>query len=204
MSSDKGKGPDKDRVLGHADEADGIEEYDNKLPAWWLGIFYFTVIWGAAYAVHYHFIGHRSQAAEYDAEVAAANERWPVKELGVELTPEAIAAGETVFTQNCVACHKADLTGGIGPSLVDATWIHGSAPKDIQKTVTEGVAAKGMPAWGPMLGPDKVAAVSAYIVSKAQAAAAAAPPAPVETAPVEGAPAATPEAAAPTTPPQGG
>ena len=42
---------DTNEVLGHADESDGIEEYDNPLPDWWLGLMWFTVIWAAAYAV---------------------------------------------------------------------------------------------------------------------------------------------------------
>ena len=29
-----------DQILGHAAEADGIEEYDNPMPDWWLGLFY--------------------------------------------------------------------------------------------------------------------------------------------------------------------
>ncbi|MEK6255374.1 MAG: hypothetical protein N2B05_11820, partial [Gemmatimonadales bacterium] len=48
------------RVLGHADESDGIEEYDNPLPDWWFGLLCFTVIWAVAYTVHYHFNGNRS------------------------------------------------------------------------------------------------------------------------------------------------
>src|SRR5512134_1780916 len=39
----------KDVLLGHADEADGIDEYDNPLPDWWLGMFYLTIIWGIGY-----------------------------------------------------------------------------------------------------------------------------------------------------------
>ena len=41
---------DKDKVLGHGVEADGIEEYDNQLPLWWLGLFAFTVAFERTYA----------------------------------------------------------------------------------------------------------------------------------------------------------
>ena len=37
------------QVLGHADEADGIEEYDNALPDWWLVLFWLTIAWVALY-----------------------------------------------------------------------------------------------------------------------------------------------------------
>ncbi len=69
--------PTRDQVLGHADECDGIEEYDNRLPRWWLGLFYGSVVVGVGYGVNYHFIEGTSQAALYEAEVAAAEERWP-------------------------------------------------------------------------------------------------------------------------------
>ncbi|MEQ1564810.1 MAG: c-type cytochrome [Myxococcota bacterium] len=162
---------DKDRILGHAADNDGIEEYDNALPDWWLGLFAFTVVWGVGYLIDYHFVSHRSQAGYYEAEMAAAKERWP------EATPQAIsfdeatvAAGAKEFATTCVACHGAELGGGIGPSLVDATWIHGSEPDQIRATVTNGVLDKGMPSWGPVLGPDRVAKVVAFVYTKAKAA----------------------------------
>jgi mono/diheme cytochrome c family protein len=49
---------------------------------------------------------------------------------------------------------------------VDDEWIHGSRPEEILNTVTNGVAAKGMPAWGPILGPKRAQAVAAFVVSK--------------------------------------
>lgn len=154
-----------DKVLGHADECDGIEEYDNPLPAWWLGLFAITVVFGVMYAVDYHFISFRSEAGAYDAEMAAARERWPDagKAMAVAVSPEAVEEGKAVYMSNCVACHGADLKGGVGPDLTDATWIHGGTVADIQKTITEGVPDKGMLTWGPILGPDKIAKVTAYV-----------------------------------------
>ncbi len=32
---------------------DGIEEYDNPLPRWWLWTFYATIIWSVAYVIAY-------------------------------------------------------------------------------------------------------------------------------------------------------
>lgn len=156
-----------DKVLGHAAEADGIEEYDNPLPTWWIGLFVVTVIFGVVYAVDYHFLSGRSEAKEYDAEVAAAREKWPDagKAMTVEATPAVIAEGKEIFAANCVACHGPDLHGGVGPDLTDATWIHGGTLADINKTITEGVPDKGMLTWGPILGPEKIAKVAAYVHS---------------------------------------
>lgn len=159
---------ERDQLLGHGDDNDGIDEYDNPLPGWWLGMFVVCIIWGVGYAIDYHFISHRSQAAQYDAEMAAAEKRWPQKDLDtvaaeVVATPEAVAAGKEIYVTNCASCHGQEMEGGIGPSLVDDEWIHGAELKDIVKVVTEGVPEKGMITWGPILGPEKVAAVSAYV-----------------------------------------
>lgn len=165
------------QILGHADEADGIEEYDNPLPNWWLGLFYFTIVWAVGYTLWYHPIAKRSEAKAFQEEMAAAQKRWPQSTMAakVELTPVNIAAGEQIFQANCKPCHGADLHGGIGPNLVDTVWIHGGKPDEIVHTITAGVAAKGMPTWGPVLGPQKIAQVAAYILSKGVGAAAAAP-----------------------------
>ena len=52
---------DTNELLGHADEADGIEEYDNPLPDWWVGLFWITVIWAFGYTIHYHVIADERQ-----------------------------------------------------------------------------------------------------------------------------------------------
>ena len=160
---------DTNRILGHADESDGIEEYDNPLPDWWLGLLWFTVIWAVAYAVHYHFIGNRSQEGRLAAEMQAAEVRWPAgaaAAVSFAITPEAVAAGEAVYSQNCAMCHGVELEGGIGTPLNDAEWIHGSDAETVIRIITEGVPEKGMLTWGPILGPEKINQVAAYVLEK--------------------------------------
>jgi cytochrome c oxidase cbb3-type subunit III len=158
----------RDQVLGHADEADGIEEYDNPLPDWWVGLFWATIIWSVGYTAHYHFIGNRSQERALAAELAAAEVRWPASAAPAEfvLTPELASAGQSIYATNCGACHGASMEGGIGPALNDGNWVHGSSPQEIMRVVSEGVPAKGMPGWGPILGPERVRQVTAYIVAQ--------------------------------------
>jgi cytochrome c oxidase cbb3-type subunit 3 len=161
----------RDQVLGHADESDGIEEYDNPMPNWWLGLFYITIVWAVLYAAHYHFIAKRSQPGHLAAEMAEADRRWPREAAAAQaatlvMSEEAVEAGEGIYQANCVSCHAADLSGGIGPSLVDTVWIHGGSPEAVLATITNGVPEKGMLTWGPILGPEKVAQVAAYIVHK--------------------------------------
>jgi cytochrome c oxidase cbb3-type subunit III len=158
----------RNQVLGHADEADGIEEYDNPLPDWWLGLFWFTIIWAVAYTLHYHVIADRSQEKALARELAAAEARWPAssRSAAFVVTAELAQAGEAVYQSNCVACHGAALEGGIGPNLKDGEWVHGGAPDDVLRTIVEGVPAKGMPAWGPILGQERARQAAAYILQQ--------------------------------------
>lgn len=160
---------DTNRLLGHADEADGIEEYDNPLPDWWLGLFWFTIVWALAYTVHYHFIADRSQEKRLAAEMAAAEARWPEQaqaEIRFTMSDEAAAAGEAVYTQNCAPCHAAGLEGLIGPSFIDDEWIHGGTAADVIRIIREGVLDKGMVAWAGILSPEQINNVAAYVISK--------------------------------------
>jgi cytochrome c oxidase cbb3-type subunit III len=157
---------DTNRVLGHAAEADGIEEYDNPLPDWWLGLFIGTIIWAVAYTVHYHVIAHRSPTQALAAEMAVARERWPeaTRPAAIATGEDAVEAGEAVYQANCTSCHGPALEGGIGPSLLDTIWIHGGKPEDVVRTITVGVPEKGMLTWGPILGPEKIGQVAAYVM----------------------------------------
>ncbi len=157
------------RLLGHADEADGIEEYDNPLPDWWLGLLWFTIVWAFGYAVHYHFIADRSQVKELAAEMAAAELRWPAQaqaEIQFTMSDAAVEAGLAVYTQNCAPCHAAGLEGLIGPSFLDDEWVHGGTATDVLRTIREGVLDKGMVAWDGILSPEQINNVAAYILAK--------------------------------------
>ena len=161
----------KNQILGHGDECDGIEEYDNALPNWWLGLFYLCILWAFGYTAYYHFIAKQSEVGSLAAEMSAADLRWPrqaaaAATVTVDLSQATVKAGEAVFKANCVACHGTDMKGGIGPNLLDTTWIHGGKPEEILHTITVGVPEKGMLTWGPILGAEKVAQVAAYVVAE--------------------------------------
>ncbi len=159
-----------DILLEH--EADGIREYDNPLPAWWLGIFYGTIIFSVVF-IPYLVIAGWGQAKQYDEEIAAATQEFAAANAAGEQkalaftapTPQLVAAGKLLFEEKCVACHMQGGIGGIGPNLIDTTWIHGGSYMNIQKTVRDGVVEKGMLAWGPILGPEGVGQVAAYVHS---------------------------------------
>ncbi len=159
-------------------EYDGIKEYDNPLPMWWLWTFFGTIIFAFIYYIHYEVSGAPSLAAEYAAEVSeveaqrAANAPAPSAETEESLnalmaSPEAIALGESAYTRVCASCHGPQLQGLIGPNLTDKHWIHGQGTRvDILKVVRDGVNDKGMPPWAAVLKTEEQYGVVAYILSK--------------------------------------
>jgi len=163
---------DTNRLLGHSDEADGIDEYDNPLPDWWVGLFWFTILWAVGYGLWYH-LGGQSQEGYLADEMAAAEARWPEQAAAEQavaaafaVTPDAVTAGQGVFQQNCVVCHGAGLEGGIGPSFLDDEWLHGNRAANILNTIRQGVPAKGMVPWQGILSPEQINQVAAYVITK--------------------------------------
>jgi cytochrome c oxidase cbb3-type subunit 3 len=171
----------RDELLDH--EADGIREFDNDLPRWWLYGFYFTILFAALYLVNYHvlstpFWGERTVAAEWEAEMAAAAAAQPPKPAPaagaavVALTDaDSLAKGKVLFesqTNPCAACHRADLGGLVGPDLTDAFWLHGCTPAAIAQTIRTGFPTRGMLAYGggPAMSEEQVQQLTSYILSK--------------------------------------
>lgn len=170
----KAKHDDQDRVVH---EYDGILEYDNRLPNWWLYTLFGSIIFAGLYWVYYHQleIGD-SPLQAYNAEVQKEEERREAKAAGMQpVTPEllldlsrdtaVVEAGSVAFAQMCAACHGPTGGGLIGPNLTDEYWIHGSSPDKIYEVIRDGVLAKGMPAWGASLGEEKVRATTAYVMT---------------------------------------
>ncbi len=107
-------------------------------------------------------------AAQRAADAERARARGTVDDAmltTVAKDPKTIGEGKETFASTCAPCHRADGGGNIGPNLTDGYWLHGNKPSDIYKTVTEGVPAKGMPTWGPVLGEERVEQVVAYVLS---------------------------------------
>lgn len=163
-----------DKLLaGH--EYDGIRELDNKLPKWWLWLFYITIIFAAVYGLRYHFLGLGDlQVQEYEKEMAEASviyqkpaeENVITAETVVALTDEAsLAAGKEIWDKQCAVCHLAQGQGLVGPNMTDEYWIHGCSINDIYHLIVVGVPEKGMISWKDQLTPEQIQQVSSFILT---------------------------------------
>jgi cytochrome c oxidase cbb3-type subunit III len=163
---------DPDPIRPHT--FDGIQEYDKRLPNWWLMTLYGAIIFWVGYWFYYEraHLGHTNvqaveqQLAVIEAErLAAAPSVDDASLWKMSRNQIFVKAGRTTFNTTCASCHTEKLTGAIGPNLVDQLWIHGGRPTQIFATVDKGVPVKGMPPWGPVLGPKKISEAVAYILS---------------------------------------
>ena len=172
MSNNK----ETDQIIdGH--EYDGIKEFDNPLPGWWLTTFYLTIIFAVGYYVYYEMMDGPSSDAELkivmdkiehnkEEKKKKSEEKLAKVDLEALVNDKAVVEkGKAVFAKNCVACHLADGGGLIGSNLTDDYFIFGTGKvAEIKKVVTEGGReGKGMIPWGPVLSEDDILNVSVFV-----------------------------------------
>ncbi len=162
-------------MLDH--DYDGIKELDNVLPPWWVYLFLGCIVFAVIYLVRFEILGApdqemelKNEMAQAKIEVAAYMKTAPdmMDEKTVTLLTDAaaIAEGKTIFTKNCIACHRADAGGQIGPNLTDEQWILGGGIKNLFHTITNGGRdGKGMIAWKGTLKPKEIQTVASYVIS---------------------------------------
>lgn len=157
---------------------DGIQEYDNDLPRWWIQLFYLTIIFSVIYTVYVHFMGTPTdhervaqQLADLKAVQTAYEQAHAPKVEGADVLlalaakPEVVAKGQGVFAGKCAACHGAKGEGLVGPNLTDEYWLHGGKIEQIHTVIEVGVPEKGMMSWKALMPKEDIDAVTAYIWS---------------------------------------
>ena len=162
--SDKSKQSNRQKgdpeTTGHS--WDGIEEFNNPLPRWWLWTFYACIIWGVAYTIAYPawpllkeatpgILGFstRAEVAADIAAVEAANADIEARLAAADLTAisddpalssYATNAGAAVFRTWCAQCHGSGAAGAKGyPNLLDDDWLWGGSIEDIHTTISHGI-----------------------------------------------------------------
>ena len=131
---------DEVETTGHV--WDGIEEYNNPLPRWWLWTLYATIIWAIGYTIAYPAwpmlkeatpgVLKWSSRGDVAAEIAAVDAsnaeiegRLAAADLttisaDVDLNKYAVNAGSAIFQTWCAQCHGSGAAGAKGyPNLLD-------------------------------------------------------------------------------------
>ena len=152
----------KGEIILREHEYDGIQEYDQKLPNWWLFTFYAAITWFVMHWVLYYHTSvfqdahaevtkqliavQQAKSAALEKMVATLDDSKFVHEWAVK--PEIVAAGEATFLTNCSPCHAADLSatitvGGVktplpGLPLNDHQWKFGAKPMRLFQLINEG------------------------------------------------------------------
>lgn len=178
MANKDPKPSDEVKTTGH--EWDGIEEWNNPLPKWWLYTFYACVIWAIGYWIVYPawptvssytkgYLGY-SQRAQVNKDIATAKEQTAVFSDKIaegdfetikadpELLSFALAGGQAAFGDNCAPCHGRGAQGYVGyPNLRDDAWLWGGSIDGIQQTILHGIRSDDpktrmsmMPAFGEL------------------------------------------------------
>jgi cytochrome c oxidase cbb3-type subunit III len=156
---------------------DGIKELDNNLPPWWVYSFYACILFAIIYLVRFEIMGADNQEMELKKEIAQSQiDIEEYKKTAPDLMDEKtvtlltdkadLAAGKEIFTTNCVACHRTDGGGQIGPNLTDDQWILGGGIKNVFHTLVNGGRdGKGMISWKGTLKPKEMQLVASYVLS---------------------------------------
>ena len=147
-------------TTGH--QWDGIEEYNNPLPRWWLWIFYACIVWGIWYTIAYPawpgiknatagYLGFSTRGqvaeeiAEFEAKLEPINAKLVAADLNEirgndELETYAVSAGAAVFKTWCAQCHGSGAAGAVGyPNLQDDAWLWGGSMEEIHYTISHGI-----------------------------------------------------------------
>lgn len=147
---------------------DGIEEFNNPLPRWWLWTLYLTIIWAIGYVIAYPawpmitgategMLGYSSRAEVQKSIDAVAERNAPLEariielDLGDIITDEQVGGtdgfayngGKAVFLTFCSQCHGAGGAGNVGyPNLLDNDWLWGGDIDSIHQTISHGVRSE--------------------------------------------------------------
>ena len=158
-----------------------LEEMNNPLPKWWVGLFWITIVFAIGYTFLYPTLGisggklgwtsagqHAAEGEKLAKTIAPVYEKFKgmsVEELAKD--PKAQLTGDRLYQNFCSQCHGADARGGKSfPNLTDKDWLGGDGSHDyIKTTIANGRMGVMPPMAAAVGGPDDVRNVAEYVLS---------------------------------------
>lgn len=176
MSTNPGDMPEQP-IKGH--KYDGIQEYDNPMPGWWVWLFWGSAVFALVYVLGievFDFVNtYEDDLAEgvenleaIRTAYAEANPSFTVDDATIAQyvqDPAKVEAGAVSYAAQCANCHGNEGQGLIGPNMTDAYWVHGGSNTDIYNLISKGSVTKGMPPWEGVYSPEQRAELVAFIQS---------------------------------------
>jgi cytochrome c oxidase cbb3-type subunit III len=181
----------KGEIILREHSFDGIQEYDQRLPNWWLTILWLSIAFFFVYYIIYYSLKllptstesmdqrvEEIQQMRYEAlqeTLAKLNDDKFVNEWSIDTA--IVARGKDHYAKNCSSCHAADLAaygGAAARPLNDGVWEYGNKPMDVFNTILKGTPAESkgykevlrMQPWEKDLGAEKIAEITAYLISE--------------------------------------
>ncbi len=165
-------------TMGH--DFDGIEEYDNPLPMWWVGLFIATITFAVAYLVYYPGlgsfagIGGWTSTEEWQADVEAKERQFAplyaqlgaLSEAQLHDNRQARQMGRRLYINHCSTCHGVAARGAFGfPDLTDDEWQWGADFETVKMTIRQGRNAMMTPWEAALGGSSGVSNMAQYVSS---------------------------------------
>jgi cytochrome c oxidase cbb3-type subunit 3 len=157
-----------------------LQEINNPLPRWWVGLFWITIVFAIGYIMLYPTLGtsagqlgwtsanqHAKEGEKLQAAIAPVYEKFKgmsVEELAND--PKAQLIGDRLYQNFCAQCHGADARGSKSfPNLTDNDWLGDGSAEHIKNTIANGRQGM-MPSMAAAVGgPDDVRNVAEYVLS---------------------------------------
>lgn len=162
-------------IAGHT--YDGIKEYDNPMPGWWVWTFVLSVVFAVVYWTGITFFeaiptyedslaSGRDELVEMREAYAIANPPFVADAQGlarVVADPADVAAGAALYPSVCAACHADQGQGLIGPNLTDQYAIHSMENTNVYLIIANGLPEAGMPPWEGVFTAEEMGQLVAYV-----------------------------------------
>lgn len=179
-------GSSKTKVKSAADNTTGhvwdgtLQEMNNPLPRWWVGLFWITIVFAVGYVILYPALGnsagklgwtsagqHAKEGEKLAATIAPVYEKFKgmsVEELAKD--PKAQLIGDRLYQNFCSQCHGADARGGKSfPNLTDSDWLGDGTAEHIKNTIANGRMGVMPPMAAAVGTPEDVRNVAEYVLS---------------------------------------
>lgn len=160
-----------DQLMNH--EYDGIREYDNPLPFWWVWMWAASVVFSVGYAAWYHVGKGASVLEKYEVAKTVHIEKQlaglgeiradDATILRLMLDESMMEAVGGMFRGNCAQCHGNEGGGNIGPNLTDDAFKNITAPADLYTVIADGIPGTSMPAWSQRLREPQMILLASYV-----------------------------------------